>query len=140
MKFSLNSLAGDQLTVLVLNDCRPAEDWLRCSIRIAAGAWVGIFDAYFKPYRFRQFRNELDALAETNEGVASFVTIENQLEISVRMIDGEMVVAECVANDHPGGRNRLNFALSFNSSDFFPVLRDQLLKIEAAFPPDSPVT
>ena len=139
MKLVLDSLNGDQLTVCVLEDFRPDEEWLRCNIKIAADCADANFDAHFKPYRFQQFHSELDTLANSRVGVAKFVSFENQLDICIRISGDTLVVADCETNDHPGGGNHLAFQLTFNAEDFFTITCEQLLKIMAVFPPDSPV-
>jgi hypothetical protein len=108
-------------------------NWVSATLRIAAGAFRGEFEAQLRAEEFVGFRDQLRPLRESLKGHAKFETTEGWLTIDVQGDGKGHFRAACVAMDEPGIGNQLAFGLDFDQTELPEILRG-LDAICAAFP------
>ena len=111
-----------------------------CEVAIAAGGFRGTFRADLKSEEFQTFREQVDGLTVTVEGVASLTGLEGQLALSLTGAGRGQVRVVGEALDVAGTGNRLQFAFDVDSSSL-PEISRSLEHLLSAFPvigaPDS---
>jgi hypothetical protein len=108
-------------------------NWVYATVRIAARAFRGEFEAQLRAEEFVGFRDQLRHLHEKLGGGAKFETMEGWLSIDIQGDGRGHFHAACMAVDQPGIGNRLTFGLDFDPTELPEILRG-LDAICAAFP------
>jgi hypothetical protein len=108
-------------------------NWVYATVKVAARAFRGEFEAQLRAEEFVRFRDQLRALCEALKGGAKFETMEGQLAIDVQGDGKGHFHAACLAVDQPGIGNRLTFGLDFDQTELPEILRG-LDAICVAFP------
>ncbi len=108
-------------------------NWVYATVKVAARAFRGEFEAQFRAEEFVLFRDKIHVLYETLKGGAKFETMEGWLAIDIQGDGKGHFHAACMAVDEPGIGNRLTFGLDFDQTEVPEILRG-LDAICAAFP------
>ena len=109
------------------------ENWLNCMISVKAGPFSGKFKANLMTTDFEMFKNGITELYNKLDGVATFYTLESQVDIKI-MGDGiGHLTAQCEVMDNVGVGNKLEFEIDFDQTQI-PELINQLEKITKEFP------
>lgn len=109
------------------------RNWIRGIVKVKAGAFSGEFKADFMTVDFMSFKNELAKLYDKLNGIATFHTLESQVEIKIVGDGIGHLNAECVVMDNAGNGNKLEFEVSFDQTHI-PKILNQLEKIVTKFP------
>ncbi len=107
--------------------------WISGEVSISAGAFSGSFPASFRSPDFPPFREQLETLFKTLEGIATFTTLEGQLELEFRGDGLGHIVVTGTARDNAGTGNLLNFETGFDQT-YLPAIVAALKRVEAEFP------
>src|SRR5690606_973570 len=102
-------------------------------VKVKAGAFSGAFKADFMTVDFVTFKNELAKLYEKLNGIATFHTLESQVEIKISGDGIGHLTAECIVKDAASFGNKLEFEINFDQTHI-PELLNQLKKITDRFP------
>lgn len=108
-------------------------NWVDATVKIAARAFRGEFEAQLRAEEFVGFRDQLRPLYEKLGGGAKFETMEGWLAIDIQGDGKGHFHAACVAVDQPGIGNRVTFGLDFDQTELPEILRG-LDAICSAFP------
>jgi len=108
-------------------------NWVYATIRIAARAFRGEFEAQLRTDEFVGFRDRLRPLQQKLDGAAKFETMEGWLSVDIEGDGKGHFHAACEAVDRPGLGNRLTFGLDFDQTELPEILRG-LDAVCAAFP------
>ena len=102
-------------------------------ISVKAGPFSGKFKANLMTTDFEMFKNGIIELYNKLDGVATFYTLESQVDIKI-MGDGiGHLTAQCEVIDNVGVGNKLEFEIDFDQTQI-PELINQLEKITKEFP------
>lgn len=82
---------------------------------------------------FESFKTELTKLYEKLNGIATFSTLESQVEIKITGDGIGHLSAECEVMDYVGIGNKLEFKINFDQTHI-PKILNQLEKITNRFP------
>jgi hypothetical protein len=98
-------------------------NWVSATVKIAAGAFRGEFEAQLRAEEFVGFRDQLRPLFESLKGHAKFETTEGWLTIDVQG-DGKGHFTRPVSPmDEPRIGNQLTFGLDFDQTEVVPRRR-----------------
>lgn len=137
--FSLGSAKHNRVEVNVLGYERTPvgeyfdDNWLRVRVELDVGAYSGSYDAAFLTAELVAFRDQLEALYRSLEGVSEFSTMEGQLSLSVSGDGRGQIIVRGVALDAPGIGNRLEFQLELDQT-YVQRAVAELSDVVAAFP------
>jgi hypothetical protein len=109
------------------------KNWLKGLVKVKAGGFSGEFKADFMTVDFLSFKNELKKLYDKLNGVATFYTLESQVEIKIVGDGIGHLNAECEVMDNAGTGNKLEFEINFDQTHI-PKIITQLEKITNRFP------
>jgi hypothetical protein len=109
------------------------KNWVKGFISVKAGGFFGEFKADFMTVDFVSFKNELTKLYEKLNGIATFNTLESQIEIKIVGDGIGHLKAEREVMDYAGTRNKLEFEINFDQTQI-PKILNQLEKITNRFP------
>lgn len=108
-------------------------NWLACEVKIAAGAFRAAFRADLRAEELQAFRDQIDALVQSVEGMASFSTMEGQIALTIGGDIKGHVSVRGEARDMPAGDNLLQFAFELDQTDLKAICLS-LDAIVSAFP------
>ena len=108
-------------------------NWLNCEVEVMAGRFRGRVLGTFRAEEFARLRSDVASLVESDEGQASFATMECQL--SFELIKDKMGGVRCkgVLMEDPAQEDRLIFSVQLDQS-YLPRLLSELDEVVAAFP------
>jgi len=109
------------------------KNWLKGLVKVKAGGFSGEFKADFMTVDFVSFKNELTKLYDKLNGIATFSTLESQVEIKIVGDGIGHLNAECEVMDYAGIGNKLEFEINFDQTHI-PKIINQLEKITNRFP------
>lgn len=109
------------------------KNWLKGLVKVKAGVFSGEFKAEFMTVDFVSFKNELEKLYYKLNGIATFHTLESQVEIKIIGDGIGHLNAECEVLDYAGTGNKLIFEINFDQTHI-PKILNQLEKITDRFP------
>ena len=109
------------------------KNWISGIVKVKAGAFSGEFKTDFMTVDFVSFKNEMEKLYDKLNGIATFYTLENQVEIKIIGDGIGHLKAECEVMDYAGIGNKLKFEIDFDQT-YIPKLLNQLEKITKRFP------
>ncbi|MEO8236390.1 MAG: hypothetical protein ABI549_13315 [Flavobacterium sp.] len=109
------------------------RNWISGIVKVKAGVFSGEFKADFMTVDFFSFKNELVKLYDNLNGIATFHTLESQVEMKIVGDGIGHLNAECVVMDNAGNGNKLKFEISFDQTHV-PKILNQLEKIVNKFP------
>ncbi len=139
MKIIFGQWEGERVVVEVHRYERDKFDnyydanWLRASMEIGAGKFVGNVDAAFMTFELLSFAQQLRKVYESLEGVAEFSTMEHQLDLKVTGDGkGHMKVTGQVRDDASFG-NRLQFGFDLDQT-FIHKSLSELENVISTFP------
>jgi hypothetical protein len=92
-------------------------NWVYATVKVAARAFRGEFEAQLRAEEFVRFRDQLQVLYETLNGGAKFETMEGWLTVDIQGDGKGHFRAGCIAVDQPGIGNRLTFGLDFDQTE-----------------------
>ena len=98
-------------------------NWVYATVRIAARAFGGEFEAQLRTEDFVRFRDALRPLDADLEGRATFATMETWLRIEIEGDGKGHFHAKCSAIDEPGLGNTLTFGVDFDQTELPDILR-----------------
>ncbi|HEX8021587.1 WapI family immunity protein [Mucilaginibacter sp.] len=101
------------------------DGWIESYVEIKAGGFRGSYSAAFMLYDFSVFRDQLKIIYDDLNGIASFNSLENQLQINIKGDGLGHLVADCIAMEKVGYGNELRFELNFDQT-YIPMLIKQL--------------
>ncbi len=131
--------SGDLMRIELLGLSHPNaemdwdKNWVKAIVEVKAGVFSGKFKADFMTVDFVSFKNELAKLYDKLNGIATFQTLENQVDIKIFSDGIGHLNAKCVVMDDAGNGNRLEFEIDFDQT-YIPKILNQLEKITAKFP------
>ena len=108
-------------------------NWLKGFVNVKAGGFSGEFKADFMTVDFESFKTELTKLYVNLNGIATFNTLESQVEIKIIGDGIGHLSAECEVMDYAGMGNKLEFKINFDQTHI-PKILEQLEKITNRFP------
>jgi hypothetical protein len=108
-------------------------NWVKGFVKVKAGVFSGEFKAEFMTVDFVSFKNELEKLYYKLNGIATFHTLESQVEIKIIGDGIGHLNAECEVLDYAGTGNKLIFEINFDQTHI-PKILNQLEKITNRFP------
>ena len=108
-------------------------NWIKGFVKVKAGGFNGEFNAEFMTVDFISFKTELTKLYDKLNGIASFQTLENQVDIKIKGDGIGHLNAECEVMDFAGMGNKLIFEINFDQTHI-PKLLNELGKIISKFP------
>lgn len=135
-EFVVGDLDGDRIVVSVLRREFPDSsdywdvNWLQARLDVRIRYFRARFEAYLLTVDLSIFRQRLDLLLATTSIVAQLESIEETLNLDVRMDDGVAEIRGSVTGT-PGGWCTLSFLLYVD--DLRPMT-DQLRDVERQFP------
>jgi hypothetical protein len=97
-------------------------NWLESTIEVAAGAFVGSFEAKLHAGDFDRFHERVRALYEALDGVADFDTVEDRLEVRLTGDGRGRIVVEGAARDL-SRRNELKFGFEIDQTYLPTIVR-----------------
>jgi hypothetical protein len=97
-------------------------NWVYATVKIAARAFRGEFEAQLRADEFASFRNQILPLHEKLVGRATFETTEGWLRVEIEGDGKGHFRADCVAVDQPGMGNRLSFKIDFDQTELPDIL------------------
>lgn len=100
----------------------PEDDWLTTEVEIVIGGFRGNLRADFLAGDFESFRRQLQSLYQTLRGVATFSTIEDQLEMTLTADRQGQVEVTGVARDAVVTGNVLNFRFNIDQTYLPPII------------------
>ncbi len=109
------------------------NNWISSKISIKSGAFSGQFNADLMAVDFKKFANELESLYDKLDGIASFNTLEDHIEIKITGDGFGHFVAKCIATDNVNIGNKLFFKIEFDQT-IIPEMIAQLETINNKFP------
>lgn len=109
------------------------KNWVKGFVKVKAGGFLGEFKASFMTVDFVSFKNELTQLYDKLNGIATFSTLESQVEIKIIGDGIGHLKAECEVMDSAGIGNKLEFEINFDQTHI-PKILNQLEKIINQFP------
>jgi hypothetical protein len=109
------------------------RNWISSRITIKGGTFEGKFSCDLLSSDFELFKRDLNKVYDNLNEIATFKTIEGQIEIKCIGDGLGHFAVKCKAMDEPGTGNELNISISFDQT-FIPELVRQLNKIIKAFP------
>lgn len=109
------------------------KNWISGIVKVKAGAFSGEFKTDFMTVDFVSFKNEMEKLYDKLNGIATFYTLENQVEIKIIGDGIGHLKAECKVMDYASIGNKLKFEIDFDQT-YIPKLLNQLEKITRRFP------
>jgi hypothetical protein len=131
--FQVGIDAGDHLIVAIHGRPDERDDWLDSTVTVSAGAFAGSYNAVLTTCDFPRFRQELQRLYDTLEGVARFSTIERQIAITLSANSRGCISVEGSAEDAIADGNSLKFRFETDQT-FLPPLIRQIREIEMQYP------
>jgi hypothetical protein len=108
-------------------------NWIACEVQIAAGGFVGKFNADLRSEEFQAFLEEVDALGRSLEGTATFATMEGQITLSLTGDGQGHVRVHGDALDVAAIGNRLHFGFEIDQT-YLPQVSRGLESLLIAFP------
>lgn len=108
-------------------------NWVRGFVNVKAGGFSGEFKGDFMTVDFESFKTELTKLYDKLNGIATFNTLESQVEIKIIGDGIGHLSAECEVMDYAGMGNKLEFKINFDQTHI-PKILNQLEKITSRFP------
>jgi hypothetical protein len=108
-------------------------NWIDCEVQVAVGGFRGQFRADLRTEEFAAFLTEVLALHGTLEGVATFTTMEGQLDLTLTGDGKGHVHVQGTAVDEPETRNQLEFGFDIGQTQL-PQIAQCLENFLAAFP------
>ena len=109
------------------------KNWISGFVKVKAGAFSGEFKTDFMTVDFVSFKNEMEKLYDKLNGIATFYTLENQVEIKIIGDGIGHLKAECEVMDCASFGNKLKFEIDFDQTHI-PKILNQLEKINKRFP------
>ena len=109
------------------------RNWIQTFVKVKAGKFTGEFKADFMTIDFINFKNELEILYSKLKGIATFQTLESQVEMKIIGDGIGHLKAECIVMDNAGIGNKLEFEINFDQTHI-PKILNQLEKISIQFP------
>ncbi|WP_316736620.1 hypothetical protein [Pedobacter aquatilis] len=109
------------------------KNWVKGFVKVRAGGFLGEFTADFMTTDFVSFKIELAKLYDKLNGIATFNTLESQVEIKIVGDGIGHLKAECEVMDNAGTGNKLEFEIDFDQTHI-PKILNQLEKITDRFP------
>ena len=126
-----------RIDILGLNYPNAEDDWdrnwLKSIISAKAGAFSGNFKADLMTTDFETFKNELTNLYDKLKGIATFNTLESQVDIKITGDGIGHLKAKCEVMDYAGIGNKLEFEIDFDQTQI-PKIVNQLENIITKFP------
>lgn len=92
------------------------KNWVEGYVKVKAGAFSGEFKADFMTVDFVSFKSELTRLYDKLNGIATFNTLESQVEIKIVGDGIGHLKAECEVMDYAGTGNKLEFEIDFDQT------------------------
>jgi hypothetical protein len=139
MDLLIGDAGGQHVLFIVLGRTHPGlfdywdGNWLACEVKVAAGGFRAAFPADLRAEEFQAFRDQVDALVQSVEGVASFSTLEGQLALTIGGDVAGQVSVRGDARDKPASDNLLQFAFEIDQTYLREIGRS-LDAIVSAFP------
>ena len=133
------SESGNFIRIELIKQSHPNAEmdwdanWVKGFVNVKAGCFLGEFKAEFMTIDFVSFRNELAKLYDKLNGIATFHTLENQVEIKIVGDGIGHLNAEIEVMDFAGMGNKLKFEINFDQTHI-PKLLNELEKIIHKFP------
>jgi hypothetical protein len=131
--------AGDRLVIAVRGRMHPGArdfwdgNWLISPMEIVAGGFTARLGAGLRANELQEFREQLAAVLETG-GAAELSSMEEWVELTVRVAADGTAAAEGVAiNDHSSG-NQLSFRIEGIGRGQLAEVVAGLTAIEEAYP------
>jgi len=109
------------------------DNWLLVGISVAAGAFLGSFDATFQTSELSSLCSGLSTLYETLNGRVRFETLEDQLSLEFIGNGRGSIELRGEATDQPGIGNKLIFTVAFDQTQLHRSLH-ALKAALSAFP------
>jgi hypothetical protein len=109
------------------------RNWISSIITIKGGAFRGQFSCDLLSSDFELFKREMNKSYNNLNEIATFKTIEGQIEIKCVGDGLGHFAVNCKAMDEVGTGNELNISMSFDQTSI-PELVRQLNNITKAFP------
>lgn len=109
------------------------RNWLKSLVYVKAGVFSGSFKADLMTTDFESFKLQLAKLYDKLNGIATFKTLENQVEMKIIGDGIGHLKAECEVIDEAGFGNKLEFEIDFDQTHI-PKILNQLEKITTKFP------
>ena len=131
--------SGDFIRIELIDFSHPNaeldwdKNWVSGFVNVKAGAFSGVFKADFMTVDFVSFKNKLAKLYDKLNGIATFHTLESQVEIKIVGDGIGHLKAECEVMDYAGTGNKLVFEINFDQTHI-PKILNQLEKITKKFP------
>lgn len=126
-----------RIDILGLNYPNAEDDWdrncLKSIISAKADAFSGNFKADLMTTDFETFKNELTNLYDKLKGIATFNTLESQVDIKITGDGIGHLKAKCEVMDYAGIGNKLEFEIDFDQTQI-PKIVNQLENIITKFP------
>jgi hypothetical protein len=104
------------------------RNWVKGFVKVKAGSFSGEFKADFMIADFVSFKNNLTKLYDKLNGIATFKTLESQVDIKITGDGIGHLKAECEVIDSAGIGNKLEFEINFDQTHV-PKILNQLEKI-----------
>lgn len=139
MDLLIGDAGGQHVLFTVLGRKHPGlfdywdGNWLACEVKIAAGAFRAAFRADLRAEELQAFRDQIDALVQSVEGMASFSTMEGQVALTIGGDIKGQVSVRGEARDMPAGDNLLQFAFELDQT-YLKAICLSLDAIVSAFP------
>ena len=108
-------------------------NWVRGFVKVKGGKFTGEFCAELMTIDFVNFKNELGKLYEKLNGIATFKTLESQVEITIIGDGIGHLIAKCKVMDKAGIGNKLEFEIDFDQTHI-PKILNQLENINDKYP------
>ncbi len=131
--------SGDFIRIELISYCHTNaeldwdKNWIIGFVKVKAGAFSGEFKTDFMTVDFVSFKNELVKLYEKLNGIATFHTLESQVEIKIIGDGIGHLKAKCEVMDYAGTGNKLVFEIDFDQT-YIPKILNQLDEIINKFP------
>lgn len=109
------------------------RNWLTCIVYVKAGVFAGKFRANLMTTDFELFKRGMIKLYDKLDGVATFYTLESQVDIKIIGDGIGHLEAQCEVMDNVGFGNKLNFKINFDQTQIQGII-NQLEKITNEFP------
>jgi hypothetical protein len=133
------SESGNFIRIELIKQSNPNAEmdwdanWIKGFVKVKAGVFSGEFKAEFMTVDFVSFKIELEKLYDKLNGIATFNTLESQIEIKIIGDGIGHLNAECEVMDFGANGNKLMFEINFDQTHI-PKILNQLEKIINKFP------
>lgn len=137
--FAIGACGTEKVEVTVLGYAYAAtgehddDNWLSCEVRVHAGAFQGVFRAFFSTEELVDLLQGLTRLHRELKGSYSFEPMEGQLVLAVACNTLAQVQVRARATDLAGSPSSLAFEFALDQTYLASTLR-QLAEVTRAFP------